>query len=501
MYLLVILAFAIVLWRTDEPVLVLGFTDSNPLLTGAIVWGPPLVLSLIAWVVGNHARRRLQRQPELPEAVQFLHHRLLAILRLFLLVGFAIAVLSTPWPAWFRLGRVHPALQIVGDVVVLSPFFFGTVALWVAAYPLERELRGLALSHGESAAATHGKMLSYLEFHIRHHLLIVTVPMLLILFAANLTDAYEDGLRRFSRSVWGPDLALASVAAIVFVTSPLMLVRIWKTAPLPDGPVRQRLEETCRHIQLRCRDILVWPSDGMMVNAAVMGLFAPVRYILLSDGLLSTMTPSQIEAVFGHEAGHVRHRHIQHFLIFALAGWLVVAGAMEGMARSAQNGHVDWWTPPFIQGTGVVATLFFWGVGFGWLSRRFERQADLFGARCVTPAADDRCVVPCSVHGGEKRGDRSDARVCATGAAVFASALDTVAILNGIPHEERSWRHSSIGSRIRFLSSLAGDPGRAANFERGLSRITKEMWSLAIIGSAFWLYYGLTVPEPLILKL
>ena len=81
-------------------------------------------------------------------------------------------------------------------------------------------------------------------------------------------------------------------------------------------------------------DLLVWRSDGMMINAAVMGLLAPVRYVLLSDGLLATMNVSQIEAVFGHEAGHVRHRHIQHFLLFALAGWFLVVGLMELLVRT-----------------------------------------------------------------------------------------------------------------------------------------------------------------------
>ncbi len=85
-------------------------------------------------------------------------------------------------------------------------------------------------------------------------------------------------------------------------------------------------------------------------------------------------------------------------------------------------------------------------------------------------------------------------RVCATGAAIFASALDRVAVLNGIPHEERSWRHSSIGSRIRFLTSLAGDPRRAASFERLLRRVKAAVLTVAVVGAAITVYYWIVVP-------
>ncbi len=91
--------------------------------------------------------------------------------------------------------------------------------------------------------------------------------------------------------------------------------------------------------------------------------------------------------------------------------------------------------------------------------------------------------------------------VCATGVAIFASALDRVAVLNGIPQEERSWRHSSIGSRIRFLTSLAGDPCRAVRFERLIGRVKIGMLTLAIMGLAVCVYYWMVVPVPAVLRM
>ena len=84
---------------------------------------------------------------------------------------------------------------------------------------------------------------------------------------------------------------------------------------------------------------------------------------------------------------------------------------------------------------------------------------------------------------------------------MFSSALERVAILNGIPLEERSWRHSSIGSRIRFLASVAGDPGRAERFERQIRRVKKILLATAVIGSVLGAWYLMSVSQPAVFRL
>ena len=116
-----------------------------------------------------------------------------------------------------------------------------------------------------------------------------------------------------------------------------------------------------------------------------------------------------------------------------------------------------------------------WGVAFGWVSRRFERQADVFGARTVTPPPEG-CVVPCKVH-HEANDAASEAKaLCATGAHTFAAALRRIAALNGIPEEARSWRHSSIASRMRFLEALTlqGSINKTKNPAGGMPWLAPE---------------------------
>ncbi len=502
MYLVTILAFVIIFWQAEQPEHRLLLGEEDALWTLLIVLVQPPLLGVAAWLSARRALRLLTEQPDAPQVAQQSHHRTNVWLRTAIIVGFAVMVLLTRWPTWFTFE--NPALQTVGNLIVLSPFVVGVIAVWLAAYPLEKVIRAqtvdLVARVGEKQSKP-WRLRAYLDFNLRYHLLIIIIPLTLILFAANMTQGYESVLQEWSGWAWTPDLLLGAVALGVFVVSPLILVRVWRTVSLEAGPVRKRLEAVCGRIGLRCRDILIWHSDGMIINAAVMGLFPPVRFVLLSDGLLATMDARQIEAVFGHEAGHVQHRHIQHFLVFALVGWLLIAGLMELVARASSEPHSLFTLSALtIQGIGVAGGIIFWGLGFGWMSRRFERQADLFGARCVTPS-EAGCSLPCSVHPDEKTVLTGGGRLCATGAAVFASALNRVAALNGIPSEERSWRHSSIGSRIRFLTSLAGDPHRGARFERLIRRVKIAMFALAIIGSAVWLYYWAVVPEPAILRL
>ena len=87
-------------------------------------------------------------------------------------------------------------------------------------------------------------------------------------------------------------------------------------------------------------------------------------------------------------------------------------------------------------------------------------------------------------------------RVCATAAELFASALDRVAVCSGIPHEERSWRHSSVGSRVRFLHSVAGDPALAVRFEHLVRRVKKFLVVVAVLGAMGGAYYLSESPAP-----
>ena len=482
MHLHVIICFALIIWWPEQRPF--GTLVESPGWTCLVVWGQAAVLFLAAAVVSNRAVHRLQSADRGPERAQHLYHRGTTHLRRAAVAGFAAAMFLTSWVDLVRGNGLLAAVPGVADLVIVLPFLVAATLVFVGTYPIDRALHRAANTPVRGAAAASPAAWSlpaYLLFNVRHHLLVVAVPMILILAAFDLARDHEPWLQQLFQIQWAAEAVPAVAAGVVFVFAPVMLRYIWPTKVLPDGRLRRRLQAICADIGLKYRDILVWRSEGLMVNAAMMGLFPSVRYILLSDGLLESMTAEQIEAVFGHEAGHIRHRHIPFFALFAICSMLLLSAAVEAMRLGVEHGlfHLD---ALVIEGIAFVFILAFWWVAFGWLSRLFERQSDLFGARCVTPTDASACHRPCAIH-DHSRTDPPPTALCATAAAVFASALDRVAILNGIPHEERSWRHPSIASRIRSLAALAGDPNLVRSLERQVRRLKIALLAFAVVGT------------------
>src|SRR3990172_1772996 len=134
MHVFAVLAFAVLFWRAEAP----GEWRLLPLealwrTLLAVLGQPPLLAVAGVWAAGR-ARRLYEQHPDAPHIAQQFHHRAVFVLRTALCVGFAAAVMLTPWPDWFDFGRITPALQILGDLIVLSPFVVGALVLWITAY-------------------------------------------------------------------------------------------------------------------------------------------------------------------------------------------------------------------------------------------------------------------------------------------------------------------------------------------------------------------------------
>jgi len=120
-------------------------------------------------------------------------------------------------------------------------------------------------------------------------------------------------------------------------------------------------------------------------------------------------------------------------------------------------------------------------VVFGFVSRKFERQADVFGCRAVSCG---RAGCPPHLDPNGASGDvPATAALCPVGIRTFANALANVATLNGMEHGRRSWRHGSIARRIAFLEGLEGQPDAERRFQRGVSRL-RLVLALGLIAAA-----------------
>src|SRR5688572_20978462 len=194
----------------------------------------------------------------------------------------------------------------------------------------------------------------------------------------------------------------------------------------------------CRAYRLEFRDILIWRTENRIANALVMGIVPRFRYVLLSDLLLAEMTDEQVEAVFAHELGHVVHRHMIWYLVFLAVLVLMLAVVDFALVTQQKRLGLPAWVSP-----GLVSTLIgFAGfvIAFGYVSRRFERQADVFAARTLermwsgtgyfVAAANPNDPSTSFVAQGlapiptGKRTEQPTSHVGNLGASLFASALE-----------------------------------------------------------------------------
>jgi STE24 endopeptidase len=216
------------------------------------------------------------------------------------------------------------------------------------------------------------------------------------------------------------------------------------------------------------------------------------RYVFLSDALVELLTPHEVAAVFGHEVGHMAHRHLHYFGFFIVSSLLVLALVSPGLEQVLGTLGV----PVLLEGASgasfileLGATLLFVGgyflLVFGFVSRRFERQADVFGCRVASCGRAD-CPPHLDLDGQPVSGLEASRplALCPVGIHTFISALSSVAILNGMKPTAWSWRHGSIARRIRFLEGLIDRPETERRFESGVRRMKWGMAAVLLVAFA-----------------
>jgi hypothetical protein len=209
---------------------------------------------------------------------------------------------------------------------------------------------------------------------------------------------------------------------------------------------------------------------------------------------------------------------------------LILVLAVVALLLEAQRG---WLKLPMWMPADLVMTLIGFGAflgAFGYVSRRFERQADVFAARTLqrttgetgwfaamanpddpstTFTAQGLAKVPPAAGKGEAAIEVRSF-VGPYGAALFASALERVAVINHMPLGPRgrfegsltrrlgfvmeligdaanNWLHGSITQRMRTLQSMSSDPAHTRRFDRRMSRLYVTLLvALVVSGTLAW---------------
>ncbi|MCC5831384.1 MAG: M48 family metalloprotease [Phycisphaeraceae bacterium] len=478
-------------WMVDSGLIhtesVVGFPSALVLL---IV--PRLVLGLIYWLMCRMTLRRLAE----PTAAVSLHRldQLGTIYRLGIIVC-VVLDFQTTWPLWLyrELGLAH--VPLVWEIIMLAPAMLMLGWSWWCYFPIEQRLRQAVLIRRMDEGMPIYPIAGRLQFVIgefRHKIALLLVPMLLMLGWVNIITVWIPADARLWGMALHVPLLLLGVGGILLF-SPLVVRWVWDTHAMADGELRHRLIEMCRMHGVHVRGILVWNTWGTMINGAVVGFTRRLRFILLTDALLETMKKDHVEAVMAHELGHVRKRHMPWMLLAAMTAMIWINLFTHQVARFlevrlpflgdalgdswALHGHVLFLT-------AAVFGLAVWLVVFGWISRRFERQADTFAAihlaryRLAPQPGDEQRGDEAAEPAEHDADDRNPAIIQHSDSETVAEALLSVARLNHFPPQRSSWRHGSIQWRCDYLKTL---PGRTTD-DLPIDRLVSGIQVTTVIG-------------------
>ncbi len=418
----------------------LGFTGADRPDIGralaAALGGVLLLVGLAAAGIG-YCRHLLtaKRRPAAVVAAQ----RIARTARGLLLVHFAVIVLAFGWLDVTRAGVGDVAG--LDDILAMLPTLGGFAVIWWIYYPVEQRVRDAllirSLDHGRSVFALPGRG-TWVLTQMRLNLLFLLVPILLIVVCAEVIEAGATRLSEHAWADWVGDAVTLLAAVGIVIAAPLLTRVVLEVDPMPDGELRQDLLDVCRRHQVSVRDLLVWKTHGSMINAAVLGVIGRLRYVLMTDALLEAMTREQIEAVMAHEIGHIRRHHMPWLLVSMVAAIAIVVAALLAVQGLPVAGNAAAELPTAATTVAVLAGVGVVLVVFGWISRRFERQADVFAVRHINAKGSPPEVISASA------------------AAAVCDALGRIALLNSVAPTRRSWRHGPIAWRQAYLQSIVG---------------------------------------------
>jgi Zn-dependent protease with chaperone function len=327
------------------------------------------------------------------------------------------------------------------EIFSLIPLFVGLLGIRVAMQeiPLRRtELRW-----------------EYLSFNFRL-LLLPLIPLLVINAVLDLTHLLPETIQPFVALG-----LLLPILVLPFIIAPLLMQFLWKTEPLTNTVLKQKLQQLTDKSGMKYRDIAVWQTGGLAIpNAAVAGIIPRNRKIFITDALLRNFTDEQIETIVAHEIGHIRHRHllISCCLVF---GYLISSVLFYQVVLKPLMPMLDGY-PILSSIVSILFFVFYFKVFFNFLSRRFEHQADLYAVDITkNPEA-------------------------------FKSALANLGFLSGLPKIIRFVleifnTHPSVDKRISFLERSTVENSPIQRYRKCLLEVKVLIALIPIFGILIFL--------------
>ncbi len=409
----------------------------------------PLVFGLVAYLCGRWATRRVLYRPG--QAVARFERRRLLLLRVCRsldIVLYALLIGVFGWAQAVEQSRLNFA--VARELLWLAPFMLASFGAAAGSFRL-------ATFFWQPKPS----MLQYAGLRMRF--LALTAALYIFLFVARgMMEAHA--LRALLDCFPSLEILLAGALIVVaYLLFPVGLRYVFPSRPLPEGPLQSELWSMANSLRVRLSGIQLWDTQGARLSTAfVTGATGWSRWVFISDGLLTTLGAEQIVAVFAHELGHVLRNHAFYYLLFFVSLLLLVLPLDAGLdLLGVDKDSLE------VAIVVVLAIFALWVLSFGYLSRRFELEADLIGATLV----DD--------------------------AKLYSKTLMAVGMVSGVSSERNAWRHFSIDRRRDFTTRAGNDPAFRRRWERTFRRLRSLIVAMALLSClGFGFLFGQETSQP-----
>jgi Zn-dependent protease with chaperone function len=357
------------------------------------------------------------------------HSNLLTRQSIMAIALFAVMVHLLGLPSTMAGWYLFKELPTLLAIVFLLLFLLLLTIVWYNAYPSYRRLYGSDLS-----------LRSYIVSNWRMSVPIL-IPWVMISLLADIIFALPfEAPKRFLSTTEGEIIYFVSFLVFVAVFAPLVIQRMWGCYPVEAGYYRERIQALCRRANIGYRNIVYWPIfGGRMLTAGVMGIVRKFRYILVTQSLLRSLTPEEVDAVIAHEIGHVKKHHLLYYIFFMACFMLIVFAIYdvtiylilfaEPLFQAILNLGMDQETLLWSLHSAVFLAVFlvYFRFIFGYFMRNFERQADVYVYSLFDTARP------------------------------MISTFQKIALTSGQSPDKPNWHHFSIRERIEYLLKCEGN--------------------------------------------
>lgn len=369
--------------------------------------------------------------------------RLLFFDNVVLLLFFLVYYFVLGSQRWIRSHEILPFPQTLAAILAVTLYFFAlAVCHFAQANP--RWNRKHAIKKGWHAVRF------LLPFSLPFLIFIVLDDVGRMLPVEKLREVMGIEKGSDSESILSIAFSILSVIGVLALF-PVLVLWSWQCPPLEEGILKDRLERLCQKAQFKHAGLKIWSVMEEAYTAAIIGLIARFRYIMFTRKLVDKIPPDYIEAILAHEMGHNKYKHLIFYpfiLLGMLAFGILFADFSFHLIHNTWNLSETAWDPLFYLALFLIAIALYFRYIFGYFSRLFERQADLYVYEVGVPV--DHII----------------------------GALDTVGVYSGNIHDIPSWHHFSIKERIDFLERSKINP-----------EIVKEHHKL--VRTSLWIYFFL----------